>query len=113
LAAPGPKQHRLMPLAGSRMSLGPFHICVNSISSGAIVTGSFAKGGGASEADAANIVDRLAEFYATIHPIRHAGLPDGIANAAIFLASDQSSFITLATMALAMTRLNEASMTRL
>ncbi|MGC1411835.1 MAG: hypothetical protein WA864_23150 [Acetobacteraceae bacterium] len=96
------------------MSLGPFHSCVNSISPGAIVTGPFAKGGGASEADAANIVDRLAEFYATIHPIPHASRPAGRhSRCRDLLASDQSSFITLATMALAMTRLNEASMTRL
>jgi NAD(P)-dependent dehydrogenase (short-subunit alcohol dehydrogenase family) len=74
--------------------LGPFHIRVNSISPGAIVTGSFAKGGGASEADAAATVDRLAEFFATIQPIPRAGIPDDIANAAIFLASDLSSFIT-------------------
>jgi NAD(P)-dependent dehydrogenase (short-subunit alcohol dehydrogenase family) len=74
--------------------LGPFHIRVNSISPGAIVTGTFAKGGGASEADAANTVGRLAEFFETIQPIPRAGIPDDIANAAIFLASDQSSFIT-------------------
>jgi NAD(P)-dependent dehydrogenase (short-subunit alcohol dehydrogenase family) len=74
--------------------LGPLHIRVNGISPGAIVTGSFAKGGGASEADAANTFGRLAEFFATIQPIPRAGIPDDVANAAIFLASDQSSFIT-------------------
>jgi NAD(P)-dependent dehydrogenase (short-subunit alcohol dehydrogenase family) len=74
--------------------LGPFNIRVNSISPGGIVTGSFAKGGGASEADAGNTIGRLAEFFATTQPIPRAGIPDDIANAAIFLASDPSSFIT-------------------
>jgi NAD(P)-dependent dehydrogenase (short-subunit alcohol dehydrogenase family) len=74
--------------------LGPFNIRVNSISPGGIVTGSFAKSGGASEADATNTFGRLAEFFTTIQPIPRAGIPDDIANAAIFLASDQSSFIT-------------------
>ncbi len=74
--------------------LGPYHIRVNSISPGGIVTGAFAKGGGASEEDAARTVGRLAEFFATIQPIPRAGTPDDVANAAVFLASDLSNFIT-------------------
>jgi NAD(P)-dependent dehydrogenase (short-subunit alcohol dehydrogenase family) len=74
--------------------LGPCHIRVNSISPGGIVTAAFAKGGGASEEDAARTVGRLAEFFATVQPIPRAGTPDDVANAAIFLASDLSNFIT-------------------
>ncbi len=74
--------------------LGPYHIRVNSISPGGIVTGIFAKNSGASETEAAKTTGELAEFFATIQPIPRAGIPDEIANAAIFLASDQSGFIT-------------------
>jgi NAD(P)-dependent dehydrogenase (short-subunit alcohol dehydrogenase family) len=74
--------------------LGPYCIRVNSISPGGIVTGAFAKGGGASEEDAAKTVGGLAEFFATIQPIPRAGIPDDVANAAIFLASDLSGFVT-------------------
>jgi NAD(P)-dependent dehydrogenase (short-subunit alcohol dehydrogenase family) len=74
--------------------LGPYHIRVNSISPGGIVTGLFAKSGGASETDAAKTAGPLSAFFATIQPIPRAGIPDDIANAAMFLASDLSSFIT-------------------
>jgi NAD(P)-dependent dehydrogenase (short-subunit alcohol dehydrogenase family) len=74
--------------------LGPYCIRVNSISPGGIATGSFAKGSGVSEEDAAKTIGPLSEFFATIQPIPRAGIPDDVANAAIFLASDLSSFIT-------------------
>ena len=74
--------------------LGPYCIRVNSISPGGIVTGAFAKGGGASEEDAAKTIGGLAEFFATIQPIPRAGIPDDVANAALFLASDLSGFVT-------------------
>jgi NAD(P)-dependent dehydrogenase (short-subunit alcohol dehydrogenase family) len=74
--------------------LGPYLVRVNSVSPGAIVTGSFAKSGGVTEADAAKTKDRLAELFATIQPVSRAGIPDDVANAALFLASDLSGFIT-------------------
>jgi NAD(P)-dependent dehydrogenase (short-subunit alcohol dehydrogenase family) len=74
--------------------LGAYRVRVNSISPGAIVTGSFAKSTGATEADAMKTKDRLAEFFATVQPISRAGIPDDVANAAVFLASDLSGFIT-------------------
>jgi NAD(P)-dependent dehydrogenase (short-subunit alcohol dehydrogenase family) len=74
--------------------LGPYSVRVNSVSPGGIVTGSFAKGAGATEADAAKTKDPLVEFFATIQPIPRAGIPDDVANAALFLASDLSGFIT-------------------
>ena len=37
--------------------------------------------------------DRLKEVFATVQPIPRAGLPDDIAHAALFLASDAWSFV--------------------
>lgn len=39
-----------------------------------------------------------AQFMATIQPIPRAGVPDDIANMALYLASDESSFVTGAAM---------------
>jgi enoyl-[acyl-carrier-protein] reductase (NADH) len=36
----------------------------------------------------------ISDLFATIQPIRRAGVTDDIANAAVFLASDAASFIT-------------------
>ena len=35
----------------------------------------------------------MEQVFATIQPIKRAGLPDDIAQAALFLASDESGFI--------------------
>jgi len=58
------------------MELGEAGVRVNSISPGAIATGIFAKA-----------------LSKTAQPIPRAGLPDDIAQAAVFLASDESSFV--------------------
>lgn len=75
------------------IELGPDNVRVNSISPGGIVTGIFGKGGGMPHAQADQTLDRLAEYFATVQPIPRAGLPDDIARAAVFLASDASSFV--------------------
>ncbi|MCC6716700.1 MAG: SDR family oxidoreductase [Acetobacteraceae bacterium] len=73
--------------------LGEDNIRVNSISPGAIVTGIFGKGIGLDP----NVADRelatLQARFAKAQPIPRPGLPDDIARAALFLASDASSFI--------------------
>lgn len=74
--------------------LGEHNIRVNSISPGGIATGIFAKGLGLPPAEADRALDRLKDYFATIQPIPRAGLPDDIAGAALFLASDASSFIS-------------------
>jgi NAD(P)-dependent dehydrogenase (short-subunit alcohol dehydrogenase family) len=53
----------------------------------------FGKGGGMPPAQADKGIDRLEDYFATIQPISRAGLPDDIAHAAVFLASDASSFV--------------------
>jgi len=75
------------------MQLGEHNVRVNSISPGAIPTGIFAKafGVGADKADAALGVVEAA--FAKAQPVPRAGSLDDIAEAAVFLASDGSSFI--------------------
>lgn len=73
--------------------LGPYNVRVNSISPGGIVTGIFAKGSGIPPEQADKALERLREYFATIQPIPRAGVPDDVASAALYLASDASSFI--------------------
>ena len=74
--------------------MGSHNVRVNSISPGAIVTGIFGKrSGGTPHAQADRTLDRLKEYFATVQPIPRAGMPDDIARAAVFLASDASGFV--------------------
>lgn len=76
------------------MELAEKGIRVNSISPGAIVTGIFGKGAGQPPAVADRAAAGLAELFAGAQPIPIAGLPADIAQAALFLASDASRFVT-------------------
>jgi NAD(P)-dependent dehydrogenase (short-subunit alcohol dehydrogenase family) len=73
--------------------LGEKGIRVNSISPGAIVTGIFAKGAGLPDAVAERTAESLKARFAAVQPIPRAGLPDDIARAALYLASDAGSFV--------------------
>ena len=73
--------------------LGEKGVRVNSISPGAIVTGIFGKAAGLDGAKADRLSGTVTEIFATLQPIPRAGLPDDIAKAAVFLASDGSSFV--------------------
>jgi NAD(P)-dependent dehydrogenase (short-subunit alcohol dehydrogenase family) len=75
------------------MELGESGIRVNSISPGAIATGIFGKALGLSTDAAEKTPAVMREVYRTAQPIPRAGLPDDIAHAAVFLASDESTFI--------------------
>lgn len=75
------------------MELGEKSIRVNCISPGGIATGIFAKALGSSIADAENSVEIVKQALAAMQPIPRAGLPEDIAAAAVFLASDESTFI--------------------
>lgn len=72
------------------MQLGPDSIRVNCICPGAIATPLAANTVGRPDS---LIEDRISDF-ATQQPIPRAGLPDDIAQMALFLASDRSSFVT-------------------
>jgi NAD(P)-dependent dehydrogenase (short-subunit alcohol dehydrogenase family) len=74
--------------------LGEKGIRVNSISPGAIVTGIFAKGAGVEGSKADKVTELAKNWFVTAQPIPRAGLPEDVARAAVFLASDGSSFIS-------------------
>lgn len=76
------------------VQLGPLGIRVNAISPGAIATPIF--WGGASRASAEDNARKLAKLEKNLvnaTPMPRAGLADDIAQAALFLASDEASFI--------------------
>jgi NAD(P)-dependent dehydrogenase (short-subunit alcohol dehydrogenase family) len=75
------------------MELGESGIRVNSISPGAIATGIIGKALGLPIDAAEKTTSTMLEVYKTAQPIQRAGITDDIAHAAVFLASDDSSFI--------------------
>ncbi len=75
------------------MELGEHNVRVNSISPGAIATGIIPKALGMDAAKADGIADQMKAAFAKVQPIPRAGLTDDIAQAAIWLASDRSTFV--------------------
>ena len=75
------------------MELGESGIRVNSISPGVIATGIFGKALGLSVEAAEKTPKLMHGVYKSAQPIPRAGLPDDIAYAALFLASDESTFV--------------------
>ena len=76
------------------MELAYYKIRVNSICPGSIVTSIFGASKGMSSAESAKTHDNLTRLFEKAQPIRRAGLPADIANAALWLASDDSGFVT-------------------
>jgi NAD(P)-dependent dehydrogenase (short-subunit alcohol dehydrogenase family) len=74
------------------MELGEAGIRVNSISP-AIATGIFGKALGLSVEAAEKTPELMHGVYKSAQPIQRAGMPEDIAYAAVFLASDESTFI--------------------
>jgi len=75
------------------MELGEHNVRVNSISPGAIATGIVAKALGMDAAKADAIADSIKAAYSKVQPIPRAGVTDDIAQCAVWLASDRSSFV--------------------
>jgi NAD(P)-dependent dehydrogenase (short-subunit alcohol dehydrogenase family) len=73
--------------------LGEKGVRVNCLSPGAIVTGIFAKAAGVEGSKADRLTDMIKGAFAAVQTIPRAGLPADIAQAAVFLAGDGSSFI--------------------
>ena len=69
-------------------------IRVNTVSPGGIATGIFGKSRGMSDTEADEVAVRVGKVFADRQPIPRAGTPDDIANAVLFLSSDEGSFIT-------------------
>lgn len=75
------------------MQLGESGVRVNCISPGGIATGIFGKALGLPTESAEQSAEAVKAGLAKLQPIPRAGLTDDIANAAVFLAADASSFI--------------------
>lgn len=75
------------------MELGEDGVRVNSISPGAIATGIFGKAMGMDMATAEASVEKAKTVLAGMQAIPRAGLTDDIANAAVYLASDEAGFV--------------------
>jgi NAD(P)-dependent dehydrogenase (short-subunit alcohol dehydrogenase family) len=74
--------------------LGESNVRVNCICPGGIATPLFGKAFGLETQSADQTVEILKAILARAQPIPRAGLPEDIANAALFLASDESTFVT-------------------
>ena len=75
------------------LELGEDGIRVNSISPGGIATGIFGKAMGMDPVAAEATAEKAKIALARAQVIPRAGLPGDIANAAVYLASDESSFV--------------------
>jgi NAD(P)-dependent dehydrogenase (short-subunit alcohol dehydrogenase family) len=74
--------------------LGEYNIRVNAICPGGIATPIFGKGLGLSPEEADASVEVMQAMLAQSQPIPRSGVPADIAEAALWLASDASSFVT-------------------
>ncbi|MHA2122632.1 MAG: SDR family NAD(P)-dependent oxidoreductase [Promethearchaeota archaeon] len=80
------------------VELGIYGIRANAIAPGGIATGIFGQSAGVSREGSEKMAVLMKEILGDMQAIRRAGLPEDIANAALFLASDSSSFITGITL---------------
>jgi NAD(P)-dependent dehydrogenase (short-subunit alcohol dehydrogenase family) len=77
------------------MQLGEFNIRVNCVAPGGIATAIFGRGLGLPQ-DWSNRLSNMlkATFFSELQPIKRAGLPEDVAKAVLWLASDDSSFVS-------------------
>jgi NAD(P)-dependent dehydrogenase (short-subunit alcohol dehydrogenase family) len=76
------------------MELGESSVRVNCICPGATATPIFGMAYGLEQEDAARSADAIKSLFKDYQPIRRPGLPEDIARAALWLASDESTFVT-------------------
>lgn len=74
--------------------LGESNVRVNCICPGFIATPIFGKSHGLASQVADQTVEPVKEWLAQVQPIPRAGVPQDIANAALWLASDESTFVS-------------------
>jgi NAD(P)-dependent dehydrogenase (short-subunit alcohol dehydrogenase family) len=75
------------------MELGESGVRVNCICPGGIATPIFGEAVGVSGAEAARVAETMKTLLVARQPIQRAGLPEDIARAALWLASDDASFV--------------------
>ena len=80
------------------VELGPYGVRVNSLSPGPVVTGIFGKALGVdpdiADRDTEAVRSATGAFTSKVQPLRGIATPEDIAQAALFLASDASRFVT-------------------
>ncbi|MFW9874421.1 MAG: glucose 1-dehydrogenase [Candidatus Thorarchaeota archaeon] len=77
------------------MELGEFNIRVNCVAPGGIATAIFGRGFGFPQDWAERLSNMFkSTFLSQLQPIKRAGLPEDIAKAVLWLASDDSSFVS-------------------
>ena len=74
--------------------LGEYGIRVNCICPGGIATPIFGKSMGLSSEDADKTVEAMSQVMGQFQPIKRSGQPADIAHAALWLSSDDSTFVT-------------------
>ncbi|MBW2623743.1 MAG: glucose 1-dehydrogenase [Deltaproteobacteria bacterium] len=75
------------------IELGPFGVRVNCICPGAIVTSIFARAMGVDQKTTETTYEPLKEVFKDKQSIKRAGMPHDIAQAAVWLASEDTSFV--------------------
>ncbi|MEQ8827835.1 MAG: SDR family oxidoreductase, partial [Parvibaculum sp.] len=81
------------------MELAPHFVRSNAICPGGIATSIFGSGLGLGTQVADQFAEVMKQHLAKIQPTPRSGLPEDIANAALFLASDESTFVNGQTIA--------------
>ena len=76
------------------LELGKYNIRVNAICPGGIATSIFGRGMGLPSQLADESAKKMEEVLVNFQPIRRSGLPSDIAKMALFLASDDSTFVS-------------------
>jgi len=76
------------------MELGPFGIRVNSICPGGIVTSIFGRTFGLDQGTTEDTYNGLSEVFKNIQAIKRPGVPEDIAKAAVWLASEDAGFVS-------------------
>ncbi|MDM8000949.1 MAG: glucose 1-dehydrogenase [Dehalococcoidia bacterium] len=80
------------------MELGVCNVRVNCISPGFVVTGAFQKAAGMTREAYIQRLPQVKEHFASFQPLRRACLPEDIARAVLWLASDESAFVNGANL---------------
>ena len=75
------------------VELGPFNIRTNCICPGGIVTSIFGRGLGLSQEDSEASYDGISDIFKNLQALPRAGTPEDIAKTALWLATEDSSFV--------------------
>ena len=76
------------------MELGEYNIRVNTVCPGGIATAIFGRGLGLPQDKAERLAELAKVYLCNLQPIKRAGLPEDVAKAVLWLASDDSTFVT-------------------